>query len=153
MVIIMIPANKFVDTNGPDNFELIEITRDDILKSSGSYRSAMASGSHSGSHSNFIGYKFRDQDYDNVSKSFEKLNGILILQATKTSKNELTLNINSSIESGNAEIVILIDSEYYCSVDVNQSQYITLRDISNKEVVVKLAGEDAKINVNISRKY
>ena len=76
-----------------------------------------------------------------------------ILQATKIFVNTLTLNINSFVESGNAEIIILIDGEYYCSVDVNQSRSIILQDISNKEVIVKLAGEDAKITMNVSRAY
>ena len=57
------------------------------------------------------------------------------------------------MEAGNAEIVILIDGEYYCSVDVNQSKTVTLQDISNKEILVKLAGEDAKIKIDVKRTY
>ena len=47
----------------------------------------------------------------------------------------------------------MIDGEYYCSVIANQNQSITLQDISGKEVIVKLAGEDAKIKVDIVRTY
>ena len=77
----------------------------------------------------------------------------MILQATKISGNTLTLNINSSVESGNAEIVIMVDGEYYCSVDVNQHQSITLQNVSNKEVIVKLAGEEAKMKIDVTRVY
>ena len=57
------------------------------------------------------------------------------------------------MESGNVEIVIIIDGEYYCSVDVNQDQSITLQNVSNKEVIVKLAGEEAKMKIDVTRVY
>lgn len=153
VTVIVLSTPKFVDTNGSDNFALTEITREDILKQDNNYRSSMESEKHSGFHTNFIGRKLRDCDYDSISKSFGKVYGVLILQATKIFSNTLTLHINSSVESGNAEIIILIDGEYYCSVDVNENHSITLQDISNKEVIVKLAAEDAKIKIDVNRIY
>ncbi len=151
--IIVLSASKFIDPNGPDNFALAEITRDDILKLDNNYTSSVVSQKHSGFHTNIIGTRLRECDYDSISKSFGKLQGILILQATKITSNNLTLSINSFVESGNAEIIIVIEGEYYCSVDVNRNQLITLQDISNKEVIVKLAGEDAKMKVDVNRIY
>lgn len=153
VVIALSSGSKFVDTNGPENFALTEITRDDILNKNNNYRSSMVSEKHSGWHTNIIGTSLRDCDYDQISKSFGKVYGVLILQATKISSDNLTLNIASSLESGNAEIIVLIDGEYYCSVDVNQNQYITLQNISHKEVIVKLAAEDAKIKIEVKRIY
>ena len=153
VIISLASESKFVDTNGPENFALTEITQDDILSKDNNYRISLVSERHSGYHTNIIGTRLRDYDYDYISRSFGKIHGVLILQATKISSNTLTLNINSSVESGNAEIVILIDGGYYCSVDVNQNQSITLQDISNKEVIVKLAGEDAKIKIDVIRIY
>ncbi len=153
VIISLASESKFVDTNGPENFALTEITRDDILSKDNNYRSSMVSERHSGHHTNIIGTRLRDWDYDYISRSFGKIHGIIILQATKIRGNTLTLNINSSVESGNAEIVIIIDGEYYCSVDVNQDQSIVLQDISNKEVIVKLAGEGAKMKIDVTRVY
>lgn len=85
--------------------------------------------------------------------SFEKIHGVVILQATKVSVNIITLNIKSYVESGNAEIVIIIDGEYYCSVDVNQDQSIIIQDVRDKEVIIKLAGEEAKIKIYVTRVY
>ena len=150
---IIVSTSKFVDTNGPYNFALTEITRDDILNKDNSYRSSMMSEKYYGLRTNVIGTRFRDCDYDYISKSFEKVYGVLTVQATRISSDSLTLNINSSVESGNAEIIILIDREYYCSVDVNENKSITLHGIANKEVLVKLAGEDAKIKIDVSRIY
>ncbi len=153
IIISLASQSKFVDTNGPENFALTEITRDDILSKDNNYRSSMVSEKHAGRHTNIIGTRLRDYDYDYISRSFGKIHGVVILQATKISGNALTPNINSSVESGNAEIVIIIDGEYYCSVDVNQDQSIVLQDISNKEVIVKLAGEGAKMKIDVTRVY
>lgn len=153
VIISLASESNFVDTNGPKNFALTEITRDDILSKNNNYRSSMVSEQHSGRHTNIIGTKLRDVDYDHISRSFGKIHGVVILQATKISGNTLTLNINSSVESGNAEIVIIVDGEYYCSVDVNQNQSITLQNIANKEILIKLAGEGAKMKIDVTRVY
>ena len=153
ITILVLPKSEFVDTNGPDNFALTEITREDILKSNSKHSAFKSSVKHSGYPSKIIGITLEDYDYDTVSYSYGRMNGICILQATKIAGNSLTLNINSIVESGNAEIVILIDGAYYCSVDVNQSKSLTLQGISNKEVLVKLAGEGVKIKIDVSRKY
>lgn len=153
VIISLTSESDFIDTNGPENFALTEITRDDILIKDNNYRSSMVSEKHSGYHTNIIGTRLRDVDYDYIGRSFGKIHGVIILQATKISGNTLTLNISSSMEAGNAEIVIIIDGEYYCSVDVNESQTVTLQDVSNKEIIVKLAAEDAKMKIDVTRAY
>ncbi len=145
--------SKFVDTNGLENFSLTEITRDEILSKDNNYRSFMVSERHSGNHTNISKTRLRDYDYDHISRSFGKIHGVIILQATRVSVNNLTLNINSYVESGNAEIVIVIDGEYYCSVDVNQDRSIMIQDVRNKEVIIKLAGEGAKMRIDVTRVY
>jgi hypothetical protein len=149
-ILLSSPRDDFVDTNGAENFALTEITRDDILRKDNGYQSFMSSSSCSGSHTNST---FSDYDYDRINRSFGKIHGVILLQATKISGDTLTLNINSSVESGNAEIVITVDGEYHCSVDINKIQFVELQDISNKEVLVKLAGEGAKMSIDVSRVY
>ena len=151
--VVRIISSDFVDTNGAENFALTEITREDIVSSDNNVSAMMSSQTHSGYHTNIVGTRLRDCDYDHVSRSFGRLDGILIIQATNVSRNTLTLHINSTAEKGNAEIVILVDGEYYCSVDVNQAETVTLQGVANKDVLVKLAGEGAKIKVDVDRVY
>ena len=153
VIISLGSKSDFVDTNGPENFALTEITREDILSKDSNYIAVTGSAKSSGNHTNILGTKLRDCDYDHISRSFGKIHGVIILQATKISGSTLTLNIGSSIESGNAEIAIIVDGEYYCAVDVNQNQSVTLQDVSNKEVIVKLAGEEAKMKIDVTRVY
>ena len=78
-------TSDFVDTNGVDNFALTEITREEILNSDSDYRATMSSEQHAGKHTNIVGTRLRDCDYDHVSRSFGRLDGVLILQATNVS--------------------------------------------------------------------
>ena len=149
----LLSAPDFVDTNGPDDFSLTEITRDEILSPDNSYQSFMSSQSSSGSRTKIDSAKLRPYDYDKVTRSFGKFSGVTVLQATKIPTDTLVITIDSSVESGNAEIIIMIDGEYYRSVDLNRRQYINLKDVENKEVVVKLAGEGAKVKVEVARTY
>lgn len=151
--IFFLSSSDFVDTNGPENFALVELTREDILKSDKNYRASMESIKRSGARTYVVGTKFRKYDRDHINASYGKIHGVTILQATKIFGNTLTLNINSSVEKGNAELIITVDGEYYCSITVNQNQSITLQNMSGKEVIVKLAGEDAKVKIDIVRAY
>lgn len=153
LVICLIPKVEFADTNGPDNFTLNTITREDILKSRSSSSAFKSSKKYWGSGTKIRSGIYQEYDYTNVTCSYGKIDGVCVLQATKITGNTLTLNINSVVESGNAEIVILVDGEYYCSVDVNQNQSITLQGVADKIVLVKLAAESAKIKVDVSRAY
>ena len=153
LIIMFFNSSDFVDTNGPENFALVELTREDIIKSDKKYKASMESIKRSGARTYVVGTKFREYDRDCITASFGTIHGFTVIQATKIFDNMLTLNINSSVEKGNAEIIITVDGEYYCSVPVNQNQSITLQDISGKEIIVKLAGEDAKVKVDIVRSY
>ena len=153
LIIALSSSFDFVDSNGPDNFALTEITREDILESDKNYKSSMESKKRSGAHTYIVGTRFREYDRDNINISYGKFHGVTILQATKIFSDSLELNIYSSIESGNAEIVIIVDGEYYCSANINQDQTIFLQNIAGKEVIIKLAGEDAKIKIDIVRTY
>ena len=151
--VMIIKSMDVVDTNGPDNFALTEITMEDILSNKTGYSSMNASSSYSGSHTEFIGDHYIHSDYDKITKSFGKVKGTMILQATKIYKDTLTLEIESIIESGNAEIVVIVDGEYYQSAELNKKHTMTLQNIYGKEVIVKLAAEGAKIYVSVKRGY
>ena len=153
LVICLLPKIEYTDTNGPDNFALNTITREEILGLNQKHSASQEVKKLWGAGTNIRSGIYQEYDCDNVTCSYGRIDGIAILQVTKVSSNTLTLNINSVIEEGNAEIVILIDGEYYCSVDVNQNKVITLQGVANKTIIVKLAAESAKMKVDISRDY
>ena len=153
LIICLLPKIEYADTNGPDNFALNTITREDVLESRNNSSAFKSFKKCWGNGTKIRSGIYQEYDYTNVTCSYGKIDGVCVLQATKISENTLTLNINSVVESGNAEIVILIDGEYYCSIDANQNQSITLQGVANKTVLVKLAAESAKMKVDVSRTY
>ncbi len=148
--IFFAPSDSIPDNNGSQNTNLAVITTSEIITTTNHYSAFKSSSSQKGEHSN-VSDRLKDYDYDEVMFSSEKVSGVKTLQATKTAHNELTLEIDSRLEIGNMEIVILIENEYYGSVPINESHTITLNDVADKTVVVKLAAESAKINISIKR--
>lgn len=49
------------------------------------------------------------------------------------------------------EIIIMVDNEYYDSVAVNQTHTIVLNDVADKQVVLKIAAESAKLHIAVTR--
>lgn len=153
VVTMILNTQKYEDTNGEDNFELRHITIEDIVGDEIGYSAFSGTSTHSGSRTYIGDSKLKDFDYDETERSFKRLDGVVILQATRIYKDSLTLEIDSEIESGNAEIVIIIDGKYHSSVDINKCRIIRLNDVYSKEVVIKLAGEGAKGEVEVIRRY
>ncbi|MBQ5321389.1 MAG: hypothetical protein J6K88_04980 [Oscillospiraceae bacterium] len=143
--------NAIDDTNGPNNYMLNTIKREDILSDDNEYTMLWSGESQKGNQSNVEKWYLKDYDYDKVSLQAETLSGVRIMQSTKVNENQLVLNITSNVEKGNFEIAILIDGEYYKSVDINQTEEIILNDIANKTVLIKIAGESAKFRIEIQR--
>ena len=153
VVTMILNTTKYEDINGEDNFELCYITIEDIVGDEIGYSAFGGMSTHSGSRTYIGDINLKDFDYDETERSFERLDGVVVLQATRIYKNSLTLEIDSEIESGNAEIVIIIDGKYHSSVDINKRSFVKLNNIYSKEVVIKLAGERAKGEVEVERRY
>ncbi len=139
------------DTNGPDDYSLCQLTMDDLLAEGYSSNSFGSSTMKSGAATDVSG-KLRDCDYTKCTFRVKKFSGIRVLHATKTETDTLTLNIRAQVESGNLEVVILIDGSYYAHVPVNIYKTIMLENIAGKLVVVKIAGESAAVDITVERK-
>ena len=61
--------------------------------------------------------------------------------------------LDGSKEMFDSEEIKNVLREYYCSVDVNQDRSIMIQDVRNKEVIIKLAGEGAKMRIDVTRVY
>ena len=86
-----------------------------------------------------------------VSFSAKTFSGVDVLQATKVDSDNLILDISSEVRSGNFAIMVIVDGEYYCDVDINTTKQLMLNNISNKTVLVKVAGESAELRVSVQR--
>lgn len=143
--------NTIADTNGEQNISLNTITKEDILNDKYLPTKMWFGDSQEGGQSDISDEKLKKTDYDKVSFSAKTFSGVDVLQATKVDSDKLVLDISSEVKSGNFAVMVVIDGEYYCDVDVNTTTQVELENISGKTVLLKIAGENAEIRVSAQR--
>lgn len=150
LVFLFLPSVDIADTNGVDDSRLSVLTLDELLLTNDNY-SAFGMNYTTDGNNSMVEKKLEVIDYDTCSYNFEKISGTKTLHATKVNSDTLTINICSTLVSGNAEIVVIIDGEYYTHVAVGQKQSLVLNQISGKLVAVKLGAESANLSISVSR--
>lgn len=149
-VINEVEKNAIPDTNGAENFALATITMEQIVnKELGSYQKWTGC-KGTGEQTNVRDNR-KEYDYTQMSAHAKSFSGVGDLQVTITEHNVLTLDIESTVTSGNYAIIILIDGELHSEVPINQRTQITLTDVANKTVIVRMAGESAEYAVVVTR--
>lgn len=138
------------DTNGANNYNLNEITLDDIINLSVTPRQFFTSITFDGDKSLVTGY-YEDVDFDFIKYSVKSLSGTLVLNATKVDEENLTLKVNSKVYSGNCRIIVTMDDEYYDEFELNKSDTMTIRNAKDKDILVIVAGEDTECEILLTR--
>ena len=138
------------DTNGEQDTSLASLTMGDLLSDTDSFSAFGSRYSFSGGKSN-VSENLQKVDRDVCEYHFREISGIKTLQATKVDSDTLTIEIDSTLSAGNAEIVILIDGEYYTHVALNKKDTIVINQVSNKLVKVQMGAESAELSVAVSR--
>ena len=145
-----IDSRHIEDINGAEDISLAVITVEDFISVNNDYTATLTSGSQTGQQTNVNGL-LEEYDYTRCSMSAKRTSGIHTLQATQTDANSITLNVETTLSSGNMEIVIVIDGEYYQHIPVNSKQSIVLQDVAKKLVLVKMAAESAELSIVVER--
>ena len=139
------------DTNGQEDFSLNSITRKEIYETFNNCTMKSFGTATEGNSTDTEDRMLQKIDYDYVSKHAKEFSGITTIHATKTDMNQMTLSITSNVIEGNFVVVIMVDDMYYTDVEINKSAEITLTDIQNKTVLVRIAGESASYKIQIER--
>lgn len=141
---------SYPDNNGASDTSLCAIEIDEIINTANNFSALGIYESYTGEKTNVIG-ELEYADYDNITFACKKVDGITTLQATKVMSDTISIIIDSTVTAGNAEIIILVDNEYYCHVDTGCIQPVEINNISEKTIAVRLAAESAELNVTIKR--
>ena len=140
IIVIVVQSNKmmklYADTNGPTNYELNTITEDDFLITSFS--------------TTFNSKLFNTGN--TTTYSVKKLYGIKTIYETKSDDDTVVLDINSEVTLGNCEIAVIVDKKIYKVLEANTSDIITIKNANNKLIEVVVAGEEACIELEVTRK-
>ena len=147
-----ISGEHIEDTNGDGDSNLAVIELEELLYISNRYTTAFSHCGQQGKRTNVSG-ELKECDYDVVTFGCKKVSGIMTLQVTQVNYDQLALQIETSLLSGNMEMIILVDGQYYDHVELNKNTRITLDNIANKTVVVRFAAESAQTEISITRTY
>lgn len=147
---LLAPSVDIKDINGRENTSLAVIDTNDILSSTNNFSAFSSNSSQSGGHTGVVG-KLKKYDYDKVTFRCKKISGIKTLQVTKAISDQMTLEIDSQLDTGNMEIIIIVDGDYYDRVAANKVSSVVLTGIIGKTVIVKMAAECATMNISIKR--
>ena len=140
---------KYVDTNGSDNYSLQNI--DETLMIGGNhYRASMPHIETSGNSSGMAEYE--ECDYDSVVHSSAIFNGVLVAQATKVVDGVVEFTVENTINQGNARITLIVDGIILHDFEINNTTTYTLKNADGKEALIVFAGEDADMEISITRK-
>lgn len=126
------------DTNGDEDTSVTTYTLEQIVSAPNKSRSYMSGSGSSGDESVFHA---------------KKVSGIKTMQTTKSETDTLILNVDAVLNSGNMEVVIVIDGAYYAHVPLNTPQKIVLEDVAGKTVAVRFAAESADMSLTVVRQF
>lgn len=144
------PSVDIEDTNGVADTSLVTIGLNDLVSSPNHYSAISSYTSYKGSNTTVVG-TMKDYDHQECAFSCQKISGVMTVQATKTKCDTLTLDISSQVDSGNMEIVVIVDGQYYDHIPINQSNTVILSNVADKLVAVRIGAESAKMNVTVKR--
>ena len=142
------PSLEIPDTNGEDDTCVSVITEDMLYENK--YSAIRYTSFRKGEHTDIKG-RYEDLDGTEVGYTFGKLNGVMPIHVTNATTDSLKLELSSTLESGNLELIIFIDGDIYNRFPANTTETVLLSGINGKIVLIKIAAESAKGTVNIKR--
>jgi len=161
MIAMLMPAildgsiNDFIsrDDHGIDlkNFAIEDLTDEQIINISANSSKYMSGVSRSGESTGVEGRRYSEADRDNVRYHAGKAVGIDTLITGKISSGKVTFDIDVELTSGAAQIVVIKDGEIVERMAA-QDTTITYEVSEESTYIVKLLLEDAKIEINATRK-
>lgn len=161
MIAMLMPAildgsiNDFIsrDDHGIDlkNFAIEDLTDEQIINISAHSSKYMSGVSRSGESTGVEGRCYSEADRDNVRYHAGKAVGIDTLITGKISSGTVTFDIDVELTSGAAQIVVIKDGEIVERMAV-QDTTITYEVSEESTYIIKLLLEDAKIEINATRK-
>lgn len=143
------------DLNGDESIALNTITTEDITSramNSFFYKSTKSTKRRNTLYSDYLN-TYSEYNYETINLKAEKFNGVSILQATKPKNGTVTLVMDSKITKGNFRAIVMVGGNYYADFELDGESRVVVDNATGKEILVKIAGEEACIDVKISRVY
>ena len=113
----------------------------------------MTSFKRSGSRSGISSQYFDDEDGDKTEYSAKKVTGIKNVSATFTKDCTLVFNIDSTLESGNAEVVVIMDDKIVERFNAGEQKTLEYNVSGEHKFYIRILCEEAKISITTTREF
>ena len=137
--------NSGVDAS---DFKISELTSEQIVNTEGECKAFMTSFKRSGSRSGFD-----DEDGDKTVYSAKKVTGIKNVSTTLAKDCTLVLNIDTTLESGNAEVVVIMDDKIVERFNAGEQKTFEYSVSGEHKFYVRILCEEAKISITTTREF
>ena len=122
------------DTNGPDDYSLVEISNDEIVSGK--------------SYSTSVG-KLTTQTGRTIKLKISKFSGVENVQSFKTTNSDITFTVSIEVTQGNFKAVLVQNNKIIHEFNNNQNNQVVTVSKGTGSVAVYIAGESAKFNLTI----
>ena len=122
------------DTNGPDDYSLVEISNDEIVSGK--------------SYSTSVG-KLTTQTGRTIKLKISKFSGVENVQSFKTTNSDITFTVSIEVTQGNFKAVLVQNNKIIHEFNNNQNNQIVTVSKGTGSVAVYIAGESAKFILTI----
>lgn len=142
--------NSGVDAS---DFKISELTSEQIVNTEGECKAFMTSFKRSGSRSGISSQYFDDEDGDKTVYSAKKVTGIKNVSATLAKDCTLVLNIDTTLESGNAEVVVIMDDKIVERFNAGEQKTFEYSVSGEHKFYIRILCEEAKISITTTREF
>ncbi|MBR3876400.1 MAG: hypothetical protein IKJ25_06485 [Clostridia bacterium] len=133
-----------------ESFSINNLTSEDIVEKEVSSIFAVSRKYDSNTKTGVDGAS-KYEDTDHINFKCKRITGINRISATKVKDCTLTLNISSTLSSGNAKIVVICDNEILEYVEFGQDKALTYTVSGEHIYSVKILCEEAELEIDVTR--
>ena len=131
-ILLTLSGCHIKDTNGEDDFSLVELTDEDFFKANSSSTTMST----------------RTQINNKVKIKVKKFSGVELLDSIYVKNKKLTIKLSSEVKSGNFKIVVIKDDEIIKVLNINEANQEFVIENANGEYLLKVAGESANFSID-----
>lgn len=135
------------------NFKIVELTDAKIVSTDGDCTAVMTSFKRSGDRSGINSSYFMDEDGEKTEYSAKKITGIKTVSATLAKDCTLVLNIGTILDSGNAEVVVIMDDTIVDRFTAGEQKTLEYDVNGEHTFYVRILCEEAKISITTTREF
>lgn len=136
-----------------ESFSIAELTDAQIVGIDGKCRASVPKFTRSGSNSGITDVKFADEDRDTTVYSTKNIVGIKTVSATLVKDSIIKLKIDSTLVSGDAEVVIIANGEILERFDAGSKKSFEFSVTGESVFYVRILCENANIEITTEREF